>query len=674
VSLFARLAAANPSIVKGSPDPAPPSPGLGLALIDSLGFTATAGRIDPAQGFRGSPVQWSEDLDRIVALPRRHLDVTDPAAAAAWTDHLRLPDSGPCDCVERWGFCIRALRAIQGWGLEEAAEAGGFLGPIGVGHGKEGLCLLAPWAFESKVAVLMLPANLRAQFLTRDYPQWSRHFRVPSLAGGTFWPGRPVLHVMSYNDLSSPKATNLLRQIGPDLVILNEAQNLARREAARTKRFLRYVSEARQAGRTVRLFATSGTLSKRSIKDYAHSSAIALGEGSPLPLHWPTVEEWAGAVDATDFPAPVGQLRRLCNDGETARAGFRRRLRDTRGVVATDESALDTLLTITERRTIRTPPAVEKMLDEVRDTWQRPDGEEIVDAITKAAVCRQLAAGFFYRWRWPRQEPKPVIDAWLAARKEWHKEIREKLKIAREHLDSPLLVTKAAIRWHDGYVWVNPETGERREIPPHTRAGPLPTWDAYAWPDWRRLRDTAHPETEAVWVDDFAVRDAAEWASAEPGIVWYEHACVGPKIAKLAGIPHYGGGADASNEILGERGKRSIVASIRAHGTGKNLQCFARNLVVNPPADGATWEQLLARTHRPGQLADEVVCEVYRHTAEMREAIDTAIVRARYISETGIGGVQKLLYATIDFEPDPAPVTRAASYGEAREVLWQRPF
>src|SRR5690606_36527853 len=116
-------------------------------VIDS-GLTATAGEADVAAilgGFRGAPVQRSGDLTRILELPRRKLDVTDPAAAVAWTEHLRRRDVTDCDCKERFGFCITQLKPSQGWALEEASNAQGLLGPIGVGHGKEGSCLLAPW-------------------------------------------------------------------------------------------------------------------------------------------------------------------------------------------------------------------------------------------------------------------------------------------------------------------------------------------------------------------------------------------------------------------------------------------------------------------------------------------------------------------------------------------------
>ena len=612
--------------------------------------------------YRGAPVQWSEELDRVAAVPRRMLNVNDTAAAVAWTKHLRRERETPCDCVQRWGFCITDFKAIQGWMLEESSNAGGFLGPVGVGWGKEGACIHAPWAFESKHTVLLLPANLRSQLLTRDWPQWSAHFHTPSLAGGPFKEGRPVVYVMSYNDLSSIKASDLLKRCNPDLIICNEVHNLANPKATRTKRFLRYFNENPKT----RLFAVSGTLSKKSLKDYAHIAELALKDRSPLPRYrewFHVVSEWAAAIDAVEYPAPMGQLRRLCARGETARSGFRRRLIETEGVVATEESALDILLTLTERKPAEAPAQIKEMLGGVRDSWQRPDGEELQDILERAKACREVACGFFYRWKFPRGEPKEVIDAWLKARREWHTEVREKLKRSKEQMDSPKLLERAADRWHFGYTAAVPvgEAGPDGEPPPtkkvkiapKTKGGPLPVWDSEHYPLWKQLRHTVEYVPDAVWVDPYLAEDAAEWARKNTGIVWYEHRCFGQRVAAIAKIRNYGGGKAASDEIVSRfntPAKESICASIRAHGTGKNLQrSFYANLVSNPPSDGAVWEQLLARTHRPGQFNDTVTAAVYRHTAEMRDAIDTAIGRARYIKET-LGGDQKLLYATIDFE------------------------
>lgn len=688
MSLFDTIVAALPAAEAPAVKPA----ALAERVVVEEGLTRVAGEIDVealVSRPRGAPVGWSKDLDRILKLPRRELDTRGPSAAEKWTRILRREEQPEkCDCVARWGFCITHLKPIQGWALEEMHQSKGLLGPIGVGHGKEGTCLLAAWALGVKRALLLIPANLRAQFLTRDYPQWSVHFKVPSLAGVRVYPGAPVLTVMSFNDLSRPERTAALKQIQPQAVIVNESQNLARPEAARTKRFLRYmrgVAFKRPDGSSYspHLVAVSGTMTKTSIKDYAHLSELALGEGTPLPTHHPTIEEWAAAIDASDRPAPMGKLRELCRPGETVRQGFRRRLVQTPGVVATEESALDTLLTIAERK-LDVPPVVAKLLAEVRETWQRPDGEELVEVIQKAKVCKELACGFYYVWTYPRGEPEEVRDAWLAARKEWNKEVREKLKYSREGLDSPLLVRNAAYRWHNGYWHVeaplhehgpqcypegddwkpnfdapvkcgHEEDGGRRTwIPPRTRNGPRPTWESLTYARWMEVKDTVAPQTKAIWVDDYLVRDAAEWARRNKGIVWYESSVVGERIAELAGVPLYGGGEEASATIIHERGDRSIVASTRAHGTGKNLQVFAHNLYPQPMTDGAAWEQNLARTHRPGQRADEVTATVYRHTVEMRQAIDTAIARARYIRDT-MGGDQKLLYATIEFEDSLTP-------------------
>ena len=87
-----------------------------------------------------------------------------------------------------------------------------------------------------------------------------------------------------------------------------------------------------------------------------------------------------------------------------------------------------------------------------------------------------------------------------------------------------------------------------------------------------------------MWLHDYLIQDAVEWASKNKGIIWFENPEVGYQVAKLAKIPYYGGGEEASTMILGEKGDRTIVASIAAHGTGKNLQhAFSKNLIIQTP-------------------------------------------------------------------------------------------
>lgn len=575
----------------------------------------------------GRPVSDSRDLQRVLELPSREKPDT-AALAAALTARLSKGVVAPaCICQSRFHRpCADKLKSIQAWGLHEAETVGGVLGPIGVGDGKTLLNLLTPMVMpKCKTALLLIPPDLKAQLLEVDWPFYEQHWHLPNLTTGRWHaPGRPYLHVVAFSELSSAKATDLLERINPDLIVVDEAHNLRSRGAARTKRFLRYM----HGHQGVRLCAWSGTLTSKSLKDYAHLAALALGDKAPVPLVWPTVEEWASAIDpAEDFPAPIGKLAALCKPGEHIHEGFQRRLRSSYGVVASGTEQNCNASIVVRERPFKVPAAVEDALKKLRASWDRPDGEALVSGLDVARCARELAAGFFYRWRWPRKEPEEVRERWLTVRANWHRELREKLKHSREHLDSPLLLAKAAIRFHEGY------------------RGELPTWCAEWWPEWVKVRDTAKPETETVWVDDSLAKDAAEWLKNQTGICWYEHDAFGRKVAELSGAPLYGPGEEASSEILKERGDRSIVASIRSHNKGKNLQMFSRNLVANPPGDGATWEQLVGRTHRTGQQADEVTVSVYRHTQEYREALDKARELASYIAGT-MGGTQKLLRAT----------------------------
>ena len=44
-----------------------------------------------------------------------------------------------------------------------------------------------------------------------------------------------------------------------------------------------------------------------------------------------------------------------------------------------------------------------------------PEGEEYEEALAVARALRQLAAGFYFRWVYPRGEPEPLILSWLVA-------------------------------------------------------------------------------------------------------------------------------------------------------------------------------------------------------------------------------------------------------------------
>lgn len=590
-------------------------------------------------------VEWSPDLKRIVELPRRAQPDLEKIAEEL-TARLKTPEG------------TMKLRPIQAWVLHEAPLVNGLIGNISVGSGKELCGLLMPMVMPPPVredgskeplrAVLFIPPALRAQLFERDWEFYGKHWRLPNLAGGSkFVPGRPVLHVVAYSELSNTKASRLLENINPDLIICNEMQNLKHKTAARTKRFLRHYADHHHT----RLVGWTGTLITNSIKNAAHLCALALDENSPMPLHPPTVEEWASALDPHDFYYNPGALRNLCEKGEDIRRGFRRRLTDTQGFISTPDNQLGTSLIFYERKAPELPQTIKDSLTKLRRNpeiggWVRPDGEEFRDSLRVVECARQLACGFYYFWAYPKGESEELITEWFQRRQSWNRELRQKLKLAQPFLDSDKLCENAAARFVDGGC-VGCLRGPRE---PHSRGCPEseehPLWESRTYEAWHEIEDKVYHEQRVKWESDYLLEDVKEWANEKPGIVWVEHAATGHRLEKLTGLRYYGGGEKSNSEIIQENGKRSIIVSIDAHHFGKNLQgAFWRNLILTVSSDAAQLEQLIGRTHREGQPEDEVEVHLYQHTAELKNSLENARTKARFLNDV-LGSPQKLVYGS----------------------------
>lgn len=603
------------------------------------------------------PVLSSPDLQRVLALPRR--EIPDEAKREALIDLMteRLARSNPsCRCTELGRGCITRLRAVQAWALYEIGLYGGMLGPINVGDGKTLINILAPLQlaarWNGKTILLLVPAKLVDQ-LVREYLLVREHFRVPALvvhgnATSVRSEEPTVLHVISYERLSRADATSFLETLAPDAIIADEAHHLSNATAVRTGRFLRYL---------VKRFGTrcvfhSGSMTDDSIDDFWHLAAFALREGSPLPLDQHVKDDWAGALDPSDSPAPPGALARLCDQPdpttEELRAAFHRRLVETRGVITSTTPLVHVSLTITERAAPTIPPVVDQALRDLRGTWCRPDGEEILDALSFFRCARELACGFFYRWVFRHGETTAQIDEWLEARKLYRSELRGMLYRPQPKLDSPHLLGLAAARAHASTSrpkgkdlwWEKNEEGES-----------VPCWLSEHWPRWRAAKPWINrgkkPDTEAVRLDPYLAEDAATWAHENRGIVWCSKTEFGIWVAELGGLPLHRGGKGAGERIGRERGDRSIVASIKSHGEGRDgLQyVFTDQLVAHPPSGATAWEQMLGRLHRPGQ-EHPVRGAYYAHTPELAANVETALGRATYVQGM-IGARQKLLVGTL---------------------------
>lgn len=533
------------------------------------------------------------EFKRIEALPRREWETAEDLdeLTTLLTEDLKHPDGD----MSLWPAQAASLREIH--------DMRGLVGSLAVGEGKALISLLAPVVLKAKRPILLVPADVREQTNRKVIPEMRKHWKL-----------HPKLKVIGYSELSLMKNKDFLEEFKPDVIISDEAHSLAGIRSARTRRVTRYMREHEE---TI-FIALSGTITRKGLRDYWHLAQWALKPlFCPMPTRWNELQDWADALDA-DVPEEKrispGALKKLCEGKENARQGYMRRFTQTPGVISTKNNELVTSLRI-HKRDVKSSGAIHSALNEMQTTWETPYGDVITEAIDLARKLREISMGFFYRW-----DPEPPID-WLDARKAWKKFVRETLRHNRRNLDTEL------------QVW-NEQRNNKKPVK--------------EWLEWCGIKESFKPNTVPVWLDEYMIEDATNWLRNNDGIVWTTHVALAERLAEHARLSYFGAGKQASIDILDVKGP--IIASIKAHGQGKNLQHnYCKNLVMCCPPAGKTWEQMLGRTHRKGQLEDEVTCEVYMHTDAVRSAWQTAKSDARYLEDT-TGVRQKLNYADITFE------------------------
>ncbi len=579
-----------------------------------------------------SGVRRTADIERILALPRRELQTEDElkALAAELTEVLSIEGRCPGKPDER-GLCDACgspltLRPVQALALHDIGVHRGAFLPVGVGEGKTLISLLAAYILGAKKPMLFLPASL-IENAERARKQLSNHWLVPT-----------NIRMFSYEMLGKVGAEKVLEEYEPDAVLCDEAHKWKNIRAACTRRIARYMAKHSSTP----VVAMSGTVMRDSVLDFAHLLWWCLKHGTPLPAERHELEEWASALDepkpgrpGADFePIDPGALLAFADPKVTAeegplvaaRRGFRERLVSTPGVVATagDGERVDCSIHITAKM-YTVAPITEQHFQTLRGDpknrfdypgWQRPDGKEFEQGVEVWSCARQLAIGLHYEWS------PPPPDDWMKARKAWSAYVRAILQYSRT-MDSPEVVVRAI------------EAGRLED-----KGGVLAAWSA--------IRGKFKPNTVAVWHDETVLNLCAAWGKT-PGIIWTEHGHFGRRLSKETGIPYYGAkGLDATGQYIEDGdGKRAIIASIDANRDGKNLQRkWNRNLIVTPPDGWDVWQQSIARTHRPGQTADEVEVDVLfgcrEHASAWRKA-----VAGTYAARDTVGGTPKLLLADL---------------------------
>jgi hypothetical protein len=567
-------------------------------LIAMFGIENVSNRSKWGKQLNQGGVVRSNEFNRIHELPRRdwRKDYDIEELVELMTDWLKMPKG----TMKLW--------PEQAVALHDLYEHKGLFAPIAVGRGKALISILAATVIGAERPVLFVPAQLREQTNKFVLPEMKEHWRVPK-----------KLKVIGYSEISLAKNANLLFELQPDLLIFDEAHYIKNKNSARTKRIKRYLKQAED----VMVLTLSGTMTRKTILDYWQLINWSLKERAPLPKNWREITTWATSLDS-DVPeekrTPPGALVHFCKEGETPREGYQRRLTETPGVVASGEKELGTSLVIRALK-FQMPDVVVQALHKLRALWETPSGEMLTEAVTLWQKARELALGFWYEW-----DP-PAPRDWLKAYKNWKSFVRETLKNNRRALDSELQV------WNEC---------SRSDLS-----------SKHPWAEWERIKHIFKPNPVARWISDYAVIEfsdimqAGYEAMGVPAICWVEHREFGKRLAEKSGYPVFLEGKKASLEILKQTGP--IIASQHAHSEGKNLQHnYSCNIITSPSSTGKMWEQIIGRTHRDGQPADEVIVDTVMYTEDHYASFNQALRDAQYTEET-LGTRQKLLYANIDF-------------------------
>jgi hypothetical protein len=599
-------------------------------------------------------VQDTPEFQRVLNLPRR-----DWEEAAKSNDLYKRMTA-----VFKMPQGTQELRLIQASALADAHDMRGLFAPIRVGEGKTLASFLLPTVIPGvKRPTLLVPASL-VEKTWREFQVLQKHWVAhPSYMTRS----RFDEAVITYEILGRDSGKDKLNTRRPDMLIADEVHKLRNRQAACTKRVERFML----ANPETIFCGMSGTITKRSVRDYWHVLYWALKHCMPLPRTEAEMEKWADALDEKKTDGigrrGTGALIQFCNEEEkllmappartapvgrtqqmpafnfreklsASRKGYQRRLRDSPGVICSSDRNLDCSLLL-RRLDVEPPVHVQAMLENLRETMETPNGDLLSTPMDVWRHARELATGFWYKWS------PPPPSHWVAARKNWNWVVQQTLQpdgiyhhtYAHLNLDSPMQVGLAV--GGAEYTDVEGEVITR---------GPTIVNPDFKIPyeRWQAVKKDYRINTVAEWVDDFMLDYCLDWMKTnQSGIVWCEHRAFGKKLAEMLGTGFCSTkGEDANGNTIESYEGAPVVASVQANSEGRNLQAWNRNLIVTMMPTGTLGEQLLGRTHRMGQLADTVYCDWICACDEQDAGFQQMLADATYIQDS-TGQSQKLLYA-----------------------------
>ena len=534
---------------------------------------------------------------------------------------------------------------------------------IAVGEGKTLTSILIASNYfeenpEARIIVFM-PASVYRQLWVRDIPWAKRNCNVlvPFIGLGQRTQKqrmlfakvrRPGCYLFPYSLLSTLDTIDLLNNIDADLVIADEAHYLKGSVSAKTKRFWHWLENRDPAPILVSM---SGTLSSKTPLDYYRIIKHSLREYNPLPnLRW-LAEEWSAVLDS-EATRPTNKQARLVRPltewagtsnarVKEIREAYRMRLQTCPGFMSSPEEKIGTSILIQNLEARADGDDFNNLclqIKKVEDDWEAPSGDFLTYGLEKHKILTELATGFYYRLYWPEHPLTPAARNCWEAKQDFNKQLRgwySTWRKPRRGLDTPMAVC------------LDMERNGRQNVPKEVYR---------LWKEWKAQERPNLPErlSEPVRICDFKIQKAVNWTYDKPGgILWYYHTAVGDWleeylreagrkcIRKKAGDTWLHN--DGSEEFF-------VVASIKAHGIGKNLQHHSNQLLVQLPRSGTEMEQLLGRVHRKGQKADSIVVNTLNTVQFDHENLSVILKQTIYAQET-LGGQKKLLIA--DWSPLP---------------------
>jgi len=640
------------------------------------------------------------EIERILALPYSlNLDEAETDAIS----RLRLL-AEPYEA----GFCLFSEQASAITAYDQVA--GGFF-PIGVGWGKTGISIMvaeAAWRKGLRKIMLMLEPNIVGQLTQTDIPFWRRHtpVSVPFVNLGGLTPtarrkryetGRAACYIVPYSLLSLKDTLAMIEAIDPDLVIADECHNLRDPKTARTKCWKHMMDD-----RVREFVAMSGTITSKSIEDFRHLIAYALRDNCPLPLSVGMATAWSRTIDADAAitgehqTGPMEPLvdwanGQIVREGKMAtllgrkvekrkilkptvsgiREAFQMRLHSAPGVVASPDSEIKASLSIEN---------YEVVWDRDTEEWAKlnvlmqgvqanitPNGDEIEHSIHTFKWMTELGAGFYNELTWPgapalserrrisEAEAERALELAVHAHKLhqfYAKELRNFFEDSPPHLATPMAVGLAISQ------------GKTEDMP-----GKL----LVCYDIWHEAIKEAEEEcgfllerdSRVVRVSDYKVKAAARWAKANyqshgSALLWVYHREIAKWVTeecKALDLPTAFCPAGANDRIKAQfdpdvgTADAVTVASIKAHGTGKNLQKAPAVLFVQWPRDAKQAEQTLGRVHRNGveRFRDHVTVNSMNLLPYDNVLFAACLNDAVYQHQTG--SRRKMVYSSYDPMP-----------------------